>query len=71
MLDSPVALGLTWAVAYSRSCYLRFVAEACQNPKTAAPALAARILIGGLCGACLSISGLIAALGAWFGAIGA
>lgn len=74
--DSPVAfMASTWAVAiFSLLAIFEFVGDVLpKTPKRTAPApLAARILMGSLCGACLSASANQSLwIGAVFGAIGA
>ena len=74
--DSPLAcMGSTWAaILFSLLAIFELVGDVLpQTPKRTAPApLTARILMGGLCGACLSISANQSpAIGAVFGAIGA
>lgn len=73
---SPVAfMASTWAVAiFSLLAVFEFVGDLLpKTPKRTAPApLAARILMGGLCGACLCLSANQSPwIGAVFGAIGA
>jgi uncharacterized membrane protein len=73
---SPVAfMASKWAVAiFSVLAIFEFIADLLPKiPKRTAPApLAARILVGGLCGACLCVSANQSlSLGAVFGAIGA
>jgi uncharacterized membrane protein len=74
--DSPVAfMGSSWAVAiFSLLAIFELIGDVLpRTPKRIALApLAARILLGGLCGACLSLSANQSpAIGALFGAIGA
>lgn len=74
--DSPVAFTASpWAVAiFSLLAICEFVADVLpKTPRRTAPApLAARILMGCLCGACLCLSANQSpAIGAVFGAIGA
>ena len=74
--DSPVAfMASMWTVAiFSLLAIFEFVADVLpKTPKRTAPApLAARILMGSLCGACLSASANQSlSFGALFGAIGA
>ena len=73
--DSPVAfMASIWVVAiFSLLALFEFVGDLLpKTPRRTAPApLIARILMGGLCGACLSISAnQSAAIGAVLGAIG-
>jgi uncharacterized membrane protein len=75
LAGSPMAfMASVWAVAiFSLLAIGEFVGDLLpQTPKRTAPApLAARILMGGLCGACLALSAnQSAAIGAVFGAIG-
>jgi uncharacterized membrane protein len=74
--DSPVAfMGSTWAVViFSLLAIFELVGDLLpKTPKRTAPApLAARILVGGLCGACLFASANQSlSIGAVLGAVGA
>jgi len=74
--DSPVAfMANTWAaILFSLLAVFELVADKLPTTpnRTAPPALAARLLTGGLCGACLSVAAHQAlGLGAAMGAIGA
>jgi uncharacterized membrane protein len=74
--DSPVAfMASTWAaILFSFLAVFELVADKLPTTpnRTAPPALAARLLTGGLCGACLCVAAHQAlGLGAAMGAIGA
>ena len=76
LLDSPVAfMASTWAaILFSFLAVFELVADKLPTTpnRTAPPALAARLLTGGLCGACLCVAAHQSlGLGAGMGAIGA